>query len=60
MEGREVDPYGSDAFLALNLYPGVVRVPGLGEPGMWVHFVRSGGVRFALTSGLGVGMGLFR
>ncbi len=56
--GRGVKDYGSDANFSINVYPGVVRVPGVGMPGMWVHSLRGGGIRIGVVSRAGLGLGV--
>ncbi|MHB1191437.1 MAG: hypothetical protein ACYC6F_00200 [Longimicrobiales bacterium] len=58
MLGRERDPYGSDATLAVNVYPGVVKLPLLGDPGVWLHVLRGGGVRLGVVARSSVGLGV--
>jgi hypothetical protein len=45
----------SDALLAANVYPGVVRVGGV-SPGLFAQALRGGGVRLGLAAPLGVGI----
>lgn len=45
-----------DAIAVINLYPGVVRVLGA-SPGVWIHVLKDGRVRFGLASALGIGVG---
>jgi hypothetical protein len=45
----------SDAVLAANVYPGVLRVRGV-SPGLWAQALRGGGVRVGLAAPLGVGV----
>jgi hypothetical protein len=57
MAGREVDEYGSDATLAVNLYPGVLRLPAVGSPGLFLQVLRQGGVRVGVVPPAGLGLG---
>jgi hypothetical protein len=45
----------SDASLAVNVYPGVVRVGGF-SPGLWAQLLRGGGARVGLAGPLGIGV----
>jgi hypothetical protein len=45
----------SDASLAVNVYPGVVRL-GHFSPGLWAQALRGGGVRAGLVGPLGIGV----
>lgn len=45
-----------DAVAVFNLYPGVVRVLGA-SPGIWMHVLKDGRVRFGLASSVGIGVG---
>lgn len=47
---------GIDVGPTLNVYPGVVRF-GAWSPAFWIQHARGGGVRFGLTSPIGVGVG---
>ena len=47
---------GSTNGATLNIYPGVIG-SGWWSPGLWAQQVRGGGVRFGVTSKLGVGFG---
>lgn len=57
MVGGDVSVYGSDSTLTVNLYPGVISLPGLGRPGLVLHILRAGGFRIGLVSGVGLGLG---
>lgn len=45
-----------DAVAVFNLYPGVVSVMGA-SPGIWMHVLKDGRLRFGLASSLGLGVG---
>lgn len=45
-----------DAVAMFNLYPGVVSVAGV-SPGLWLHVLKDGRLRFGMASPLGIGIG---
>jgi hypothetical protein len=49
----------SDALLAANVYPGVLRLRGV-SPGLWAQALRGGGVRVGLAAPLGFGVAVAR
>ena len=55
--GSVVLKSGFDAGVTLNLYPGALRL-GAWSPGLWAHVLRDpAGVRFGITSPIGIGVG---